>query len=351
MSPVRASLANSLVTTVLWWFRAPDPERLIAVIAQRGLVSDRIKNDAKAALPADLSVDLISVPDLPLTAAGKRDLAALARRLQGPLSRQSRRPVKLYDRLVGFACDTQPAVTQHDIEQAINLMDAGMDSPAFTTFIARLEKELKLSLTQTDIARLSQMNMRQILLFVRRARAQQQGVSYTVPDTALPDSELRSKPHYRAMRTLDFLENFPLFLDASDTEILPLIGSSGFMRGIDTRALDTTLKAAGHIVNSANIGMAMLSNQGICELCAFVADHAAQRRMRFPLSVLELELLQLSVLPPAGDIEVIDDYQSGRLTGAARKTYDPDMPRKPLCRAIPAGVFHHHNLGQMLGRS
>lgn len=317
-----ASASGLEVAVLPWPHGILVPESLVAAVAQNGPLSVGKVDLLRKAVPLGSSLRFVSVSEMPLTVAGKRDDRALAQLVDQTLQRQTRKPAKRIDRLIALAQEANPSLAATDLDSARNLMEAGLDSLAFTGFVARLEAAFKINLSQSDVAQLSQMTLRQILLFLRKLMAKDHEDAVEPPPTL--DYGQRRAPHYRALRAVDFLEKFPAFLGQAGPRLLPFIGSSGFMRALDCTTIDQTLNKAGIEVRSANIGMAMLSNAGICEFCAHVASLARQRGIGLPLAVLEMELLQLSVLPPAGDIEVLSAFKAGHYQGVVPKRGDPD---------------------------
>jgi len=75
-------------------------------------------------------------------------------------------------------------------------------------------------------------------------------------------------------------------------------------------------------VCAANLGMGMLSVQGITEVCEFVRDTLKAQNKRVAHTVMELEIMQLSTLPAAGDIEIVEEYRKGTFDDVPRKYYD-----------------------------
>ncbi|WP_370228591.1 AMP-binding protein, partial [Cognatishimia sp.] len=315
---VIARIAQAETSVLPWPYKVANPDGLVAVLTQSGPVADHVKTRITAALPKHIAPHIVTLPHLPLTPAGKQDVAALAKHVTNALSRQSRRPTRAFDRLVACVHDVNPTLALSDLSQGATLMEAGLDSLAFTAFIARIETEFDLVLTQMDVASLSGMTLRQMVAYLRKTQSR------------LPLSAGASNPKgtgplpHRAKRALDFLEKFPAFLQAAHRPIVPMSGSSGFMRGLDSQVVDATLLDLGHDVRAANIGLAMLSNLGLCEICAHIIEVAKSGQTTFPIAVLELEVMHLSVLPPAGDIEVLDAFKSGRRRHEVGDSDDPD---------------------------
>ena len=315
---------NRFCTVIAWPLKSTTPRALVGVIERSECLSveevTRLKkNEAFQGLP----IGFLTVRELPLTQSGKLDQRALATIIE-PKLYKAIPPKKRIDRLIAIALDINPVLSPDVLRSASNLMDAGLDSLAFTQFAAELEQQFDLSLSQENVSRLSQMNLNQILIFLRHQNDEKTDQKYVLPAPEVATRRLRKEPHYRAMRAVDFLDKFPKFLRHSQDETVPFIGSSGFMRAIEPEVIRKRAAQNGTRIQPVNLGMAMLSNQGIVEFCDFIARQAKIASVRFPISVLELEPLQLSVLPPAGDIEILKDYEDGVFQTIRRIAYDPD---------------------------
>lgn len=272
---------------------------------------------------------VLVMPQFPKNASGKVDRGAIGERVITRLEKinanQRPKKTKRYDVIIELVQDINPALARDRIEDAENLMDAGLDSLGFVEFSLLLESKWDLNLTQDSVAALSQMSLWQLVAWLRR---ELEGDS---PDRFKPakkgtvsGGDLKRTLHYRAMRALDFLDKFPDWMTAQTTPIIPLIGSSGFMRGICPDAVSAAAKTTNIDCRPCNIGMAMLSVEGIAEFCGFIAKTAKSKNIRFPLTVLELEVMQLSIKPPAGDIEILKDFEAGHFKGIERTQYDAD---------------------------
>jgi len=152
------------------------------------------------------------------------------------------------------------------------------------------------------VAELSQMSLRQILKVVQRAKDAGASSLHMASAPAESHKQTKRQLHYRAMRTLDMLDKFPQFVRQASDPLMLGLGSSGFMRSLDTHSLEQQAHDLGHRVTAANLGMGMLSALGITEMCEFVRDTLQAQSQRARVAILELEVMQMSILPPAGDI-------------------------------------------------
>lgn len=264
-------------------------------------------------------------------ASGKIDRGAIGQRVVQRLEKmnaaaQPKKKMKRYDRLIQFAQEINPALSREEIEKAENLMDAGLDSMGFVDFTIKLEKQFGLELTQDSAAKLSRMSLWQMVVFIRKSLEARNESRFQPPTGNKIDSAaLKQHLHYRAMRALDALDKFPAYAaEPGAPPLVPFIGSSGFMRAICPATLQTAAQTRGQQIRAANLGMAMLSAKGIAELCEYIRDTLQAQQRRLPLAVLEMEIMQLSIMPPAGDIEILADYKAGVFENIPRKHYDAD---------------------------
>lgn len=307
--------------------KSPTPTSLVGVVEGYRGPGKEVRTALEGNLPEYMTPTRVLVmPNFPKNAAGKVDRLAIGervmKRLQKINEKAQPKKMKRYDHLIAFAQQINPAIARDRLENAPNLMDAGLDSMGFVEFSLRLETHFELELTQETVAALSQMSLWQMVAWLRRA-LESDNPDRFAPPKGLSGGDLKRSLHYRAMRALDFLDHYPAWAQTG-APIVPFVGSSGFMRAIDPSVIEATAKAHGAQIRAANVGMAMLTVTGIAEFCEFLRDTARAQGQRFPLSVLEMEIMQLSIMPPAGDIEILEDYKQGLFQGVARKNYDAD---------------------------
>jgi amino acid adenylation domain-containing protein len=310
--------------------KSPSPTTLVGVVEGYDKPGKIIRNAISGRLPDYMMpARVLVMPQFPKNASGKVDRGAIGKRVIARLEQMNtnQRPKKLkrYDVIIQLVQEINPALARDRIEDAENLMDAGLDSLGFVEFSILLETKWNLNLTQDSVAELSQMSLWQLVAWLRR---ELEGDSPDRFKPAKTDSasgaDLKRTLHYRAMRALDFLDKFPNWMASQTAPIVPVIGSSGFMRGICPDTLANVAKDANVDCRPCNVGMAMLSVEGIAEFCDFIATTAKSNNIRFPLTVLELEVMQLSIKPPAGDIEILKDFEAGHFKGIERTQYDVD---------------------------
>lgn len=330
--------------------KSPSPTTLVGVVEGYPKPGKVIRKAIEGKLPDYMEpARVLVMPNFPKNASGKVDRGQIGERVLTRLRKMNakQRPKKLkrYDAIIDLVQEINPAISREQVEDAENLMDAGLDSLGFVEFSLLFEGKWDLNLTQERIAELSTMSLWQIVTWLRRE------LDGTSPDRFEPKQdkqlskgELKRTLHYRAMRALDFLDKFPDWLSSDPTPAVPLIGSSGFMRAVSPSILSETAQQAEKTLRPLNVGMAMLTAKGIAEFCGFISQTATRQNKRFPLSVLELELMQLSIKPPAGDIEILQDYEAGHFKSIERKHYDADT----IWDAETAGEIAPANIAQKL---
>lgn len=224
--------------------------------------------------------------------------------------------------IVSLVRAINPSITRLEITRADNLMTAGLDSMGFVELTMRIEQAYGVTLDQTLVAQMSNMSMNQMRVFLRKA--QEKGNSGPKPGQVGQSSKSGKNPHQREMRTIDFLDKFSGFLDGATEPLVLCLGSSGFMRGISAAVIEKNALKFGKKVRAANLGMGKLSALGITELCEFVRDEMKARNRRISHAVIELEPMQLSILPPSDDTEVVLHYRQGAYDHVPRVQSRPD---------------------------
>ena len=309
---------------------APSPTSLVGVVEGYDGQGKQIHQAIKCRLPDYMEpARILVMPNFPKNASGKVDRRKIGNRVLNRLQkiniRQRPKKLKRYDGIIDLIQEINPAISRDRIEDAPNFMNAGLDSLGFVEFSLLFESKWDLNLTQESVADLSTMSLWQVVAWLRRKLEGDSPDRFAPkPRGTVSGGELKRTLHYRAMRALDFLDKFPGWLAFDPKPVVPCIGSSGFMRAICPETLARSARVTGLDVRPCNIGMAMLTAQGIAEFCGFIAQTAKDQNTRFPISVLELEIMQLSNKPPAGDIEILADFEAGHFNKIKRTHYDAD---------------------------
>ncbi|PCJ07279.1 MAG: hypothetical protein COB16_11680 [Rhodobacteraceae bacterium] len=328
---LRSHAAGCNAVVVALPLKSAIPTSLVGVVEGWEGPGRQLKQAIEGHLPDYMTPSRVLVmKHFPKNASGKVDRGAIGQRVVSRLEKMHaaatpKKKFKRQDRLVQFIQQINPAIARQDIERAENLMDAGLDSMGFVDFTIRLENHFDLSLTQETVSELSQMSLTQMVGFLRRALEPKGADRFQPPTTGtLSSPKLKRHLHYRAMRALDMLDKFPDFAKTTTDPMVLCIGSSGFMRGICPATIEATAQQAGHRVRAGNLGMAMLSVDGITEVCEFLRSTMQDLDRRIDHAVIEMEIMQLSILPPAGDIEIMEAFKAGAFRDVPRKYYDAD---------------------------
>lgn len=344
-SELRAIAQGCNAVVVALPLKSPTPTSLVAVIEAFPAEANALLPLLARKLPDYMTpTRIMSMKQFPKNASGKVDRGQIGervlKRLSNPAGKIGKaggggkagkagkagntKKLRRYDVLANMVRSINPAISRDDIERAGNMMDAGLDSLGFVEFTALMENRFDLALDQQIVSDLSHMSMRQIVIFTRKALEKRDPDRFKVVGDTSKGNKPLSSMHYRAMRALDMLDKFPGFVADTADPLVACVGSSGFMRSISTTVLETTAQQAGQKVRAANLGMGMLSVTGITEVCEYVRDTLKAKDKRLAHAVIELEIMHLSVLPPAGDIEIVNDYKSGTFDSVERKYYDDD---------------------------
>ncbi|WP_264214769.1 non-ribosomal peptide synthetase [Leisingera thetidis] len=342
---------------------APNPTALAAAIEGYSGDEKALLAAAAETLPDYMTPSrLMSFAQFPRNASGKIDRGAAGALLAAALEQGSggdgpgRRGEKRRRKLIAMIRKINPAIAAEDILSAGNLMDAGLDSLGFVTFTVELEKAFGLELDQQGVSALSYLPLRKIARLLAERRKQNKallaaaGRKKAGGKTGGGKKALRKARgldlngaaaaagiktggrkagkgkaggktgadlHVRGQRAINFIETFPALVRAADKPLALFAGSSGFLRGISSQDIEARAAAHGLEICAANAGIGALSVEGIAQLCEFTRDTLKAAGKRLHWGVAELDPMHLSVLPPAGDLEIVQDYLAGRIKAPA----------------------------------
>jgi amino acid adenylation domain-containing protein len=333
--------------------KSPTPTALLASV--EGWQGDtRAVLDALGTSLPDYMVptDLRVMDHFPKNASGKIDRGAI-----GTLVTTARpasddpstdQPQRVRKAVIEMVQRINPAITRDRILQSPDLMDAGLDSLAFTEFTLDLEKAFGIPLDQMLVARMSEMSIQNLVPLIKRkmqnipmARKGGAGRRGTaaiakagggkgkagkagVKTSSKTGKDRKKTLHYRARRTVECVDHFPAFVAAAPHPLAIFIGSSGMMSGAVAPVIAARAAELGFPVTAANMGMAKLSNAGTTELAQFIRDTVRAAGKKIAFVMYELELMQLSTLPSGRDIEVVRDYLDGVYTVESLPSLDPN---------------------------
>ncbi len=227
--------------------------------------------------------------------------------------------------LVAMVQKINPALSGKAIRAANDLMDAGLDSIGFTELSLAIETEFGVTLDQTKVAEMAEMNFRKLANFIIKEAAAAPNESRR---SAKKRAKAAAKPvenvvHTKSRRTVELVQKFPDFVAKADHPLALFFGSCGISGGIDAATVEAEARALGMQVTAANMGMAKLSNRGTVELVEYARDVVARQGKEVAFIIYELELSQLSTLPTGRELEVVKAYLNGGLILTPNPSPDP----------------------------
>ena len=343
--PLKSANPTALVAAVEGW--DGDPAEL----------HDRLKEVLPAYM---LPSALRPIAEFPRNGSGKADRPRISEMLAEPAAQPERRkpatpeifPVRRF--LVETALRINPALSRPAILEAMNLMDAGMDSLAFTEFAQVIDKAYALTLDQEKVHRLSELPINGVARFIRK-RLEERGINTEAPaakagPAPTPVARKPNRPtaklakiadakaavaqktlDIRARRVIECITQLPAFVDAAPHPLALFFGSSGTMNAVSTSVAEAEARRLGTPVTAVNFGTASLSNLGTAELVHYACEVIRKSGKPVAFAVLELEPAELSTLPYPAHSEIVDNYLAGRFrlgrvkSGDVRSRWQPEL--------------------------
>lgn len=357
--PLKSANPTALVAAVEGW--DGDPAEL----------HDRLKE----VLPAYMVPSALRpIAEFPRNGSGKADRPRICEMLAEPAAQPERRkpaapeifPVRRF--LVETALRINPALGRPAILEAMNLMDAGMDSLAFTEFAQVIDKAYALNLDQDQVQRLSELPIDGVTRFIRK-RLEERGLAPEAP-ARKPAQKLAQQParkpaqkparkpdvprpaelarfvdklldqgpgvtqrtlDIRARRVIECLTHLPAVVAAAPHPLALFFGSSGTMNAVSAPLAEAEAQRLGTPVTAINFGTASLSNLGTAELVHHACEVIGQSGKPVAFAVLELEPAELSTLPYPAHSEIVANYLAGRFrlgrvrSGDLRGRWQPEL--------------------------
>lgn len=284
-----------------------------------------LHDQLKEALPAYMVPSALRPFDeFPRNASGKADRPKICEMLADPASQAARKdaagpeifPVRRF--LVETAMRINPALSRPAILDAMNLMDAGMDSLAFTEFAQVIEKSYDIPMDQEQVFRLSEMPINGVARFIKR-KLEERGIAVETPTAPARRNVAAQKPAHTTQKTLDIrarrviecLTHLPAFVAAAPHPLGLFFGSSGTMNAVSTAIAEAEARRLGTDITAVNFGNASLSNLGTVELVHYACDVIRKSGKPVAFAVFELEPAELSTLPYPAHSEIVDKYLAG----------------------------------------
>ncbi len=293
---------------------------------------------------------LVHMEQFPRSGSGKIDrgavgsmLVSLLEEKQGSAGSTPKKKRKRIQKLVALIQDINPAIAKDELLDAPTLMDAGLDSMGFVKFTLALEDQFGLTLDQQAVTDLSYMTLRQVAREIARRREPVSGVRKRAKrkpvtrektgffqklldggksklaglaskeDGKAHPEHAGAKLPKRARRAISFIDCFPALLRKEKRPLALFIGSSGFLRAISTKDIEQRATEMGQSIAAINLGIGALSVEGIAQMSEFVRGCLLRENRRLAYCVFELDPMHLSVFPPPGDLEIVDDYLAGKI--------------------------------------
>jgi amino acid adenylation domain-containing protein len=291
---LRAQVGGKNVVALAWPYGAINATHILAVVesdAQEALGFDR--GALRATLP-DYMVpsSVIAFPVFPRNANGKVDRRAIAAMIAAQTRvHDAAQDNSLSAKVLELVLKVKPTLSSTDVATCDNLFLAGMDSLDFVNLTFLLEQECGVVLTQERVSTMASLSFTDLVADLEKGQAAMR----TLDRTAL-------ERMVQASRLVAFLRTFPAFIRNMTGPVLVAFGSSGTMRAIDTRFGDRLAREWGMPLRLINVGLPALSSTGLARMSRFLVEHLTGREV---VAVLhELDPMILSVVPPAGDVEL-----------------------------------------------
>lgn len=326
---------HSVVVTPLP-LKSATPTALLASVEGWAGDTRAVLEDLKRSLPDYMvPTDLRSLGQFPKNASGKIDRGAIGALVTAnPAAAASGQPKRVRKQVIELVQAINPAITRERILEAPDLMEAGLDSLAFTEFTLALEKTFGIALNQMLVARMSEMSIQNLVPLIKR-RMENIPMAKKGPKGKAGNSkggkgkgkgaqDLKKTVHYRARRAVECVDKFPAFVAAAPHPLALFIGSSGMMSGAVAPVIEARAAELGMPVTAANLGTGKLSNAGTTELAEFVRDTLRAAGQPVAFVIYEVELMQLSSLPSGREIEVVKDYLKGGYEVGELPSLDPN---------------------------
>ncbi len=150
--------------------KSPIPTALIATLEGWSGDTKALLIQATAALPAYMVPTSARIlASFPKNASGKMDRGRIGQDIADEAQSAVKPEPGLNVRrhLINMAIQINPGLTHEHILEASDLMEAGLDSIAFTEFTMQIEKTFGIELDQNLVAEMAEMGVRRLTRFIR----------------------------------------------------------------------------------------------------------------------------------------------------------------------------------------
>ena len=308
---LRAAVPTAHVVALAW---PPSPamaQAIVAAVEGSGVKVDRMLEHARGELPGYMvPARIVAIEHFPTNASGKTDRRAIVRLVEQALaveSRQTPRMSTVGQRLMDAILAVSPHLDPAVVQDAEDLLAAGMDSLGLIALSTALEQSFALHLSPETVAWLAESSFGEL---EEKLRAKEAGGSEPSFEPRQRSSMSPSKPgsglSRRANRVLQFIGNFRRSVDAAESPLIVALGSSGIFRGFDPGSFRAALLAGGHEGTPLNVGLPAIDVRSLARVAKFIADTLRDAQRRLHLAIYELDPMLLSIIPPASDLQLQD---------------------------------------------
>ncbi len=306
--------SSAVATVAIAWPPDADPARyIVAAVESTEIDAVDVIRDLRDLLPIYLiPSSIITIPNFPKNVNGKIDRAAVASLLSDSLSRSDRENKEqqnyhsTHADILSVIREINPTISSQQLENAANLLEAGMDSLNFISLTLILEERYGMQLDDESVTILSRRSLAEIEQAIDSGKI--------LPSSHNEPLECKSvKNQSRAHRAIEFIRLFPEILSSKPAELVLAVGSSGLLRGFSPSTLDETLLQRGREITAINIGMPALNCAAITRLAEFIANELLKTKIRPSLIIYELDPMHISPNSPAGDIELPNSIYMGHI--------------------------------------
>lgn len=326
---------------------------LVAAIESSDLDTQAVLFEAAKILPDYMVPSRVECLErFPTNASGKVDRRALGRKVSNLIYARVEHPededlTDVERQLMDAILLVSPTLTCKGVLNADTLMAAGIDSLSFVSLTAEIEKLFNVELDQDDVVELAELSFSEMV--AKLSGDGQQAGSSSVSPGLLPaaasmarqifDARSRAKSTPRshklkrvANRSIQFIERFPETLAGLEKPPVIAVGSSGVFRGFSPQVFENEASKLGLNCQAINAGLPSVSCAGLSLICSFIRDCCRQQRLRLPAVIYEIDPMQISVLPPKGDINLGPDHFAGRVKSYADGEIDKEFIWDPASR-------------------
>jgi len=314
-SALRICAAGRNAVALTWPPGANNPSSIMAVIEGTPLDVDEIQRELETALPAYMvPANTQFIPEFCKNSSGKIDRKAISKWIEE--NRDNYPPLEVAglseneNKLLEMIRRAAPALDISRVLKANTLFFAGMDSLSFVNLTMYIEDGFDLELEPERVVALSEMSFNGICTDIfgeaygaEKITPLRQLILQFLKKVLKPKSRT---PAQRANRAYQFIERFPELVKVADKPLVICIGSSGTLHAFDPLTFEHTASTLGQDIYAVNAGLPAVNTTGLAKVASFVRDTLKEANKTAALIIYELDPMQISVLPPKGEIGLDD---------------------------------------------